>query len=368
MARYALGADFGTLSVRALIAQIGTGREVASASVPYPGGCMTRSLPDGTPLPDGFALQDPRDYMPSFARAVREALRLSSLSPSDIACVGIDATSSTFFPVDGRMRPLMEREEFAGEPHAYAKLWKHHGAQAEADEMTASPASAPLLPRYGGKISVEWMMPKLLETLRRAPRVYESAARFVEAGDWIVYRLTGSFTAAAPMAGFKALRDAEAGFPPPEYFASFDPAFAGVTEKLAAQYAPLGACAGRLTRAAAEETGLLPGIPVAAANIDAHVSLPAAGVTGKNDMLLIMGTSICHLMSSDREIDVPGMCGRVKDGVIPGLYGYESGQTGGGDIYDWATRVLRSDGDPHASLTREAQSLPPGSGGLLALD
>jgi L-ribulokinase len=117
---------------------------------------------------------------------------------------------------------------------------------------------------------------------------------------------------------------------------------------------------------------------VAAGNVDAHVSAPAAGAVRPGQLLAVMGTSTCHVMSSDVLVEVPGMCGVVDGGIIDGLYGYEAGQSGVGDIFAWwvehnvpagyADAARRRGISVHEHLTNLTASDPVGAHGLLALD
>jgi len=381
MAKYVLGIDFGTLSVRALVAQVGTGRELGSAIMNYPHAVMDRYLPSGKALPPDWALQHPQDYIDCMKQVIPQAIRLSDIDPCDLIGVGVDFTSSTVAPADEHGMPLCMKDRWADEPHAYFKLWKHHGAQEEANRMTelALQRGESFLARYGGKVSSEWMLPKVWETLRKAPEVYDAADSFIEAGDWIVLLLTGKRTLNCCMAGYKAMWHKREGYPGHEYLRALDPRLEHVfEEKYAGEVLPVGSRAGFVTKEAAQEFGLPEGCAVSVANIDAHVSLPPAGITGSGDMLMIMGTSTCHIMLGDEEKTVPGMCGAVEDGVVPGLIGFEAGQSCVGDHFDWfvknclpesyAQEAKASGIDPHVLLTGKAAQLKPGESGLVALD
>lgn len=380
MTQYAIGVDFGTLSARALAVEIGTGRELASASMDYPHGVMSRALPDGTPLRPDWALQHPGDYAECLRAVVRETLRRAQLDPANAAGLGVDFTANTFLPVNAHGDPLCLQPEWQSNPHAWAKLWKHHAAQPFATRMedAARARGEQFLERYGGKVSPEWMLPKLWQILEEAPEVCEAADCFIEAGDWIVRQLTGSDARSASIAGYKAFYDPQSGYPM-DYLRALDPRLARLTEeKLQGRMLPPGARAGVLNARGAEWTGLPEGVPVAVANIDAHVSMPAAGPTEPGDMLMILGTSACHIMLGSEQRSVPGICGAVLDGVLPGMVGYEAGQNCCGDHFHWivdhfaparyAQEAERRGISLHELLTEKAAALKPGESGLLALD
>lgn len=381
MSRYAVGVDFGTQSARALVAEIGTGRELASVAMDYPHGVMDERLPDGTILPPDWALQHPQDYVDCLKYVVPEAVKRAGIEKEDVAGIGIDFTASTMLPVDQLLVPLCMKEEFWNRPHAYVKLWKHHGPQEEARRMTeiAQERGEAFLQRYGGKVSSEWTIPKIWETLNEDPELYERAARFIDAGDWIVSLMVGQEVRSASIAGCKAFYLKEAGYPSGDFLKALDPRLARLAdEKLGPEPLLIGSRAGGLTGPMAQALGLLPGTAVGVAQIDAHVALPAAGITGAGQMIMIMGTSTVHLMLSDEEHVVPGMCGYVQDNVIPGLFCYEAGQSCVGDHFNWFVRhcvpeeymkeAQERGMDAHRLLTEKAASLKPGQSGLLALD
>ena len=338
MGRYAMGVDFGTLSARALVVDVETGRELGGAVMEYPHGVLQERLPNGAPLPHGWALQHPGDYLECLRHVVPEALAQAGVNAAEVIGLGIDCTASTSLPVLADGTPLCFLPEYENNPYAYAMLWKHHGAQAQADRMTelAQARKEPFLARYGGRISSEWMLPKLLQVLEEAPEVYERAARFVEAGDWIVSQITHSEARSAGIAGYKALWNPRDGYPSREYLAALQPRFATVAEeKLAGPLLPLGARVGGVHPEAAAWLGLRSGTSVAAANIDAHVSVPVAGAPRAGELMMIMGTSTCHILLAQEERPVPGMCGAVEGGAAPGFLAYEAGQSCVGDLLGW---------------------------------
>ena len=381
---YTIGLDFGTLSVRALIVDARDGRTVAEAVSEYTHGVMDSALPDGTPLPPRYALQHPQDYLDSMTAAIREALTAAhtaeGITSADMAALGVDFTACTMLPVDGAGMPLCFDPAFVGEPHAYVKLWKHHGATCEADEINALAAARgeSWLPSYGGTVSCEWMLPKILETLRKAPTVFEATHRFTEAADWISCMLTGSETHAAAFAGYKGLwHDGQ--YPSDGFLSALDPALKGlIGGRISPRVDPVGGIAGRLSGRGAALTGLPEGTPVALPMIDAHAALPALGMTRAGDLTVILGTSTCHILNAAEAKEVTGICGYVQDGVIPSLCTYEAGQAAVGDCFDWFvkycvpaiyTEAAREAGvSIHAYLRTLAEKKAPGESGIVALD
>lgn len=383
-----VGVDFGTLSARAALVEVESGREVAWSEYEYDHGVISRALPesapDGTPgggthLPPDFALQDPADYIRAIHHTVSKVAQAAS--PDDIIGIGIDFTSCTVLPAFADGRPLCQDARFRDNPFAWVQLWKQLAARHEAAELTALLAAQypELLARYGGQISPAWLFPKVWHMLREAPEVYQAADRFLEAGDWIVWYLTGQERRSACAAGYKALWDPVRGYPEAAFLATADVRLRHVVEeKLSADLLPVGARAGGLRPEVAAGLGLRPGLPVAAAHIDAHAAVPASTVVEPGKMVMVMGTSICHMVLSERLQPVEGVAGIVADGIVPGYYGYEAGQAAAGDLLNWFVEnwvpgsyqeAARREGvSVFEFLEARAGTLQPGASGLLALD
>ncbi|MDQ1050244.1 ribulokinase [Streptomyces sp. V4I2] len=375
-----VGVDFGTLSGRAVVVRVRDGAELGTAEHGYRHAVLDRELPDGTRLPPDWALQVPSDYVDVLRHAVPAALATAGVRPEQVIGIGTDFTACTVLPVLADGTPLCELPGLSGRPHAYVKLWRHHAAQAQADRITALAAERKeaWLEPYGGKISSEWEFAKALQVLEEDPEIYHRMERWVEAADWIVWRLCGTYLRNACTAGYKGQYQ-DGGYPSRAYLESLNPGFADfVTEKLEHPIGELGAKAGRLTAEAAAWTGLPEGIAVCVGNVDAHVTAPAAGAVEPGQMVAIMGTSTCHVMSSDQQGAVPGMCGVVDGGILPGLWGYEAGQSGVGDIFAWFVRTgfpaayaeaaAALGRDAHEYLTALAAEQKVGEHGLIALD
>jgi L-ribulokinase len=379
--QHVIGIDFGTLSGRAVVVRARDGEVLGGAEHEYRHGVMDRELAEtGERLPPDWALQDPQDYIEVLRHAVPEALEATGVDPESVVGVATDFTSCTIMPTTKDGTPLCQLNEFRKRPHAYAKLWKHHASQPQADRVTelAAEREEPWLSRYGGRISSEWAVPKVLQLLEEEPELYERADRLIEAVDWIVWRLCGEEVRSACPAGYKALFQ-DGRYPAKDYFAALDTRLENlVEEKFASSLAELGSRAGSLTDEAAEWTGLKAGIAVAVGNVDAHVTAPAAVATEPGRMVLIMGTSTCHVMVADEVAEVPGMCGVVKGGVVAGRWGYEAGQTGVGDIFAWFVdqavpphyheQAKERGLGIHEYLTALADEQGVGEHGLVALD
>lgn len=376
-----IGVDYGTLSGRAVVVRVSDGAELGSAVFEYPHAVVDRTLPGtGEVLPPDWALQVPQDYVDVLRHAVPAAVAAAGVDPADVIGIGTDFTACTVLPVTTDGTPLCELPEFAGRKHAFVKLWRHHAAQRHADRIndTARERGESWLPRYGGLISSEWEFAKALQLLEEDPEIYRTMAHWVEAADWIIWQLTGTYVRNACTAGYKGIRQ-DGQYPSADFLAALNPDFADFVEtKLDATIGQLGDRAGSLTAQAAEWTGLPVGIAVAVGNVDAHVTAPAGNAIAPGQMVAIMGTSTCHVMNGEILAEVPGMCGVVDGGITAGLYGYEAGQSGVGDIFGWYVnngvpaeyreRAAANDQNIHELLTELAAQQPVGSHGLVALD
>jgi len=380
--KYSIGIDFGTESARAVLVRVDNGEEIAASVYEYKDGVIDEFLP-GTniKLEPEWALQNPLDYLEALKQIIPDVLNKSKVSPENIIGMGTDFTSCTMLPIDKEGTPLCMRDKYRHNPHSWVKLWKHHSAQPEADKINqvAREKKENFLSRYGGKYSSEWFFSKALQILNEAPEIYEATDRLIEGADWIVLQLSGEEKRNSCTAGYKALWDPEKGFPSRNFFRALNPRFENIIdEKMSRNIYSLGERAGGLTSKMASITELREGTPVAIGNVDAHVSAPAATVTGPGKMVMIMGTSICHMMVDKNLHLIPGMCGVVKEGILPGYYGYEAGQSAVGDIFAWFVRSCvpldyfkqanKRGVNVHRILEQKASSLKVGESGLLALD
>ena len=377
--KYAIGLDYGTNSVRALVVNVQTGEEVGTAVYAYPTG-QNGILLD--PRDPELARQNPRDYVLGLEAATRDALaeakRSGGFSAADVIGLGVDTTGSTPIPVDRAGRPLAFDERFERDLNAQVWLWKDHTAHAEASEITQKAAEMRphFLAKCGGTYSSEWFWSKLLHCARTAPEVFDAAHTWVEHADWMPAVLTET---EAPdrlrrgicAAGHKAMfHDDWGGYPDEEFLASLDDRLVRIRRTLPERAYNVSEPAGWLTEAWAERLGLPAGIPVAVGAFDAHIGAIGSGIE-PGTLVKIIGTSTCDLMVTplERDLpDIPGLCGVVPESVLPGQYGLEAGQSAVGDIFNWFVNVIRPGELDHAALTSQAERLAPGESGLLMLD
>lgn len=376
---YVIGIDFGTLSARTAVVDPSCGRTVGEATVEYPHAVMDKTLPCGTKVPTAAALQHPDDYLYALKTGIAAALASANVNPADVSALCMDFTSCTVVAhkLDGT--PICDLPGFASDPHAYVKLWKSHSAVQEAQDFyaVAKAQNQPFLKNHGDQVSSEWMFPKILETYRHSPAVYEAAERFSEAADWLSLMLTGVETHSAPFAGNKAFY--EDAYPAADFFEAVEPGFGSVIgDKVLPDTAPILSTVGKLDARGAALSGLCEGTVVAAPQIDAHCSMPALGITRPGTLMLILGTSGCYILHHQDTIFVPGICACVKDSVIPDLCTYEAGIVSCGDHLDWfvhncvpesyESKARELGMSMHQYLRSLVQDKPVGEGGLVALN
>jgi len=382
--KYSIGIDFGTKSGRAVLVDVETGKEVATSVLEYSNGVIDEQLPlenENVELGTDWALQDPNDYMKVIYETIPEVIKKANINPEQVIGLAIDFTACTMLPVDEKGEPLCNKEQFKNKPNAWVKLWKHHAAQPHANKLNevAKKRGEDFLNRYGGKISSEWLFPKIWQILDEAPEIYEATDRFMEATDWVIMQLTGVEKRNISTTGYKAIWSKESGYPDKKFFKALDPRLENVVEeKLSKDIYDLGEKAGNLKEDIAEKINLTPEVAVAVANVDSFVSVPAVTVSEPAKMVMVMGTSICHMVIDNKEQFVPGMTGVIRDGILPGFYGYEAGQSAVGDIFEWYVNegvpayfereAKENDKNIYDYLEEKAQELKPGESGLLALD
>ena len=377
-AKYAVGLDFGTNSVRAVVVSTEDGGELGSSVFNYPHGDLGVVV---DPKDPHVARQHPADYLSGIEQTVTEALKQAGAGVAEnVVGIGVDSTGSTPIPVDASGKALALRPEFGDNPNAMAWLWKDHTSYKEAAEITEKVKAVrpEYLAKCGGTYSSEWYWAKLLKCSRTDSAVFDAAASWVELADWVPAVLTGT-TALDQVkrcicaAGHKAMFNAAwGGYPAEGLLAWFDEgALSKVRETLPDAAVNISEAVGGLSAGWAAKLGLREGIAVAAGAFDCHLGAVGSGIQ-PGTMVKVIGTSTCDLavLPMDHDLrDIPGVCGVVPESVLPGNYGVEAGQSAVGDIFNWYVHKIQPGaGLNHRELDEAAATLKPGESGLLALD
>lgn len=379
--KYSIGIDYGSESGRVLIVDVKTGEIKGMHVIPYKHGVITETLPNSSQLiPKGSALQHPKDYLEVLEEGVPWAIAEAGITPDQIIGLGVDFTSSTILPVDEKLTPLCFYSELKNSHHAWAKLWKHHHTKPQTEKIykVASQRKEKWLRRLGYNISEEWAIPKILEIFEDAPNIYSATSYFLEASDWIVSTLTSTLTRNNCSLGFKAFWNETDKFPE-SFFNEIDVNFGStILSKLQGEVKNVGTRAGYLSDQWAEKLSLPYGLPIATGIIDAHSAVLGTGVYQPEQLLMVMGTSTCHMMLNPELKEIPGISGVVKDGILPGMYAYEAGQSAVGDLFgsyvkehvpeSYYYEAQSSNLSIFDLLEKKAWALLPGENGLIALD
>jgi len=381
-AKFTIGLDYGTNSVRALVVDTANGREVGTAVWNYAHGTAGVILSRDPNL----ARQHPADYVAGAKITIKNALadakkNVRGFSANQVVGIGVDTTGSTPLPVDVNGQPLAFGKKFANEPAAMAWLWKDHTGVNEAAEITAHAKKMrpQFLAKCGGIYSSEWFWSKILKCLRVAPEVFNAAHSWIELADFVPAELTGTlapgkFIAGVCAAGHKAMWNAKwGGYPDSQFLSKLNPKLAQLRSRLTPRVCSIDKSVGGLTGSWAKKTGLTAGIPVAVGAFDAHLGAVGSGVA-PGCLVKIIGTSTCDIAiapNTKKLADVPGLCGIVDGSVLPGFFGLEAGQSAVGDLFNWLVNYIEPGGKKvlsHADLNMAAGKLKPGESGLLALD
>ena len=372
---YVIGLDFGTLSGRAVLVDTENGDVIATAVKEYEHGIIQDCLPDGvTELDADWCLQDPDDYLQVLETVIPQLQRDSGVDASRVIGLSLDFTACTVVPLDREGMPLCKLPQYRGRPHAYVKLWKHHAAQPEADEINDKLTRFPndVAAYYGQRISAEILLPKALQILHDDPALYYEMDTLSEAPDWLNRLMTGNCKRSINTAGYKAMYFNERGYPDEAFFRQIHPGLEGfVRQKLSGDICQMTERFGLLSPEWAAKLHLPVHIAVGCSIIDAHAGIPGCGITRPGQMMLALGTSSVQSMLSDTPYSSNGVIGTIRDGVIPGYYMWESGLAAVGDQLAWYANhcgTLGEEGDALAILTGRAGLLAPGECGLLALD
>lgn len=348
MEAYVIGVDFGTDSVRSILADAGNGNEVASAVFYYPR--WKKGLYCDAAV-NRFR-QHPADYIEGLEQTIKECLqKAGSGIASKTKAISVDTTGSTPVAVNEQGTPLALLPGFEENPNAMFVLWKDHSAVKEAAELNTHAEKFPVnyLQFVGGIYSSEWFWAKLLHILREDQTVRDACYSWVEHCDWIPYLLTGGndvmqMKRGVCSAGHKSLWAAEfGGLPPDDFFSSWDPLLENFTERLFTQTHTSAEAAGTISEAWAKKLGLPADVVIGVGAFDCHMGA-VGGQIEPYHLSKVMGTSTCDMLVAPiKEVTgklVKGICGQVPGSIIPGMMGMEAGQSAFGDAYAWFKNLV----------------------------
>jgi len=348
MAKYTIGLDYGTDSVRSLIVNVETGEEVASVVYNYPRWKKGMYCD----APNNRFRQHPKDYLEGLEYTITEALKQAPGGVAEnVVGISVDTTGSTPVAVDEKGTPLSLTPGFEENPNAMFVLWKDHTAVKEADEINelARKWEIDFTKFEGGIYSSEWFWAKLLHVIREDAGVYRAAYSWVEHCDWIPAILTGNtnpktLKRSRCAAGHKAMwHEAFGGLPSEEFLTTLDPLLSGLKDRLYKETFTCDVSAGTLTKEWAKKLGLSENVVVGVGAFDAHLGAVGAEIEPYY-LSKVMGTSTCDMLIAPMEEVgdklVSGICGQVDGSIIPGMMGLEAGQSAFGDIYAWFKKVL----------------------------
>ena len=400
MAKYTIGLDYGTDSVRSLIVNVETGEEVASVVFNYPR-WKKQMYCDAS---NNRFRQHPKDYLEGLEYTIVEALKQAPAGVAEnVVGISVDTTGSTPIAVDEKGTPLSLTAGFEENPNAMFVLWKDHTAVKEADEINklAKKWDIDFTKFEGGIYSSEWFWAKLLHVIREDAGIYRAAYSWVEHCDWIPAVLTGNtnpktLKRSRCAAGHKAMwHEAFGGLPAEDFLVALDPQLSGLKDRLYKETFTCDVSAGTLTKEWAAKLGLPTSVVVGVGAFDAHLGAVGAEIEPYY-LSKVMGTSTCDMLIAPmNEVGdklVNGICGQVDGSIIPGMMGLEAGQSAFGDIYAWFKRVLEwplenilaetelldeqtkqkvmqeTSDKIIAKLSEEAAKIPIGESGVVALD
>ncbi|WP_421809877.1 ribulokinase [Flagellimonas sp.] len=344
---YVIGVDFGTGSVRALLANAQNGNEIAVSEFEFPRWKKGMYCDSSK---NRFR-QHPLDYMEGLEHTVREVVAKADRGiVENVRAITVDTTGSTPVAVDRKGVPLALNKAFEHNPNAMFFLWKDHTAIQEAHEINehSKKFAVDYLKYAGGIYSPEWFWAKLLHVLREDAEVAKACASWVEHCDWMPFLLTGGtdireMKRGVCAAGHKALwSEAHGGLPPKDFFVQLDPLMDKLQHPLFARTYGSDTIAGKLSPYWAEKLGLPINTLVGVGALDAHVGA-VGGQIEPYYLSKVMGTSTCDMMvapSGDGIGLIKGICGQVDGSIVPGMVGFEAGQSAFGDVYAWFQDLL----------------------------
>lgn len=340
------GIDFGSDSVRVVLVEAETGKNLSEADCSYPRWMQKRFC---DPSKSQFR-QHPLDYIESFENAIKSALKKVSSAGERLLSIAVDTTGSTPCPVNREGVPLAMLPGFENNPNAMFHLWKDHTAVKEAKEINEVFSSGAVdYTKFQGIYSAEWYWAKILHTIRMDSAVKTAAWAWVEHSDWIPGLLTGqtcpeTMYRCSCAAGHKALWHSEfKGLPPMKILNRLDPYLVQVAEHYGPGPKDAGTRVGIITKEWANRLGVNENVCIGGSSFDAHAGAVGAGVC-LHTLVKVVGTSTVDMLVEDPKTlkgkDMRSLCGQAENSIVPGYTGIETSQAAFGDVYAWFRDLL----------------------------
>ncbi|KAL9154725.1 hypothetical protein ABFS82_10G135000 [Erythranthe guttata] len=367
-----LGVDVGTGSARAGLFD-NDGRLLGSSS------SQIQIWKDGD-----CAEQSSTDIWLAICTAVKAACSLANISGEEVTSLGFAATCS-LVAVDYDGEPVTV--SWSGDTRRNIILWMDHRAVNQAERINSS--KSPVLEYCGGAVSPEMQPPKLLWVKENLPESWSMASRWMDLSDWLSYRATGDDTrslcttvckwtylghAHMQQTNENDSRDMEALGWDDDFWEKI-----GLGDLVDGHHSKIGrsvafpghALGSGLTPEAAKELGLVAGTPVGTSLIDAHAggvgvmeSVPVSVDSESKEvdeeaisrrMVLVCGTSTCHMVISKTKLFIPGVWGPYWSAMVPQYWLTEGGQSATGALLDYI--VENHVASPHLANRAASRSI-----------
>lgn len=348
MEKYVIGVDYGTDSVRSVLIDSSSGKELATAVHLYKRWQEQKFCDPGS---NRFR-QHPLDHIEGLESTIRKVVEKSGIDARKVSGICIDTTGSSPIAVTKDGTPLAFVEGFEENPNAMMVLWKDHTSIEEANEineLAANWGGEDFTKYEGGIYSSEWFWAKILHIIREDEKVKHAAYSWMEHCDLMTFILSdnqdlGSFKRSRCAAGHKAMWHKDwNGLPPKEFLEKLDPYLGDLRDQLYEETYTSNEVAGNLNEEWAKKLGLSTNTVIAVGTFDAHAGAVGAKID-EHALVRVMGTSTCDIIVSSKDNlgvkTVKGICGQVDGSVIPGMIGLEAGQSAFGDVLAWFRNVL----------------------------
>lgn len=311
------------------------------------------------PKPNHFEHDAEAVWWHDFCAISRDLLAQSGVDPLDIKAIGASALGADCLPVDAQCRPLRKAILYGIDARAVEEM----------EQLTALYGPAQIKAWYGRPLCSSDVMPKILWIKNHEPEIHAKAHKFLTGSSYLTAKLTGRYTVDRflGLSSFNPLYRADG--TPDEKLC--EPVCR--PDQLAEVLSTIDV-AGRVTPAAAADTGLAPGTPVIVGTDDSGAEAISAGVLEPGDMMLQIGSSVYMFLCTDRLVHDDRIW--REEFIIPGTFDISAGTNTAGTLTRWyrdqlfadiASEAERTGRNPYELMMRGAENIPPGSGGLVTL-